>query len=570
MGIGNIKSGLCSQKLFSVDADDHSDINLDNQQELKSFLTDNPINFSEKKSISGLVVKIDGDDKNPKIVLDIGGKVEGMLFKSELERSHSPLLGENCPKDYHIGDIIKVYVKEADPMCGYASLNRENVIREEVWDELEKKFENSDIVDGFIFNKVKCGLIVDLQGTVAFLPGSQVDTKIIKDIEPLMGKRQPFIILKMDKEQGNIVVSRRAVLESSMRQQRTEILESIVEGDVLQGTVKNITKYGAFIDLGGIDGLAHITDLSWKRCNHPFEILSLGQIVKVKVIKFDKEKKRISLGLKQLEESPWATVAKDYPVGTETMVTITSIADYGIFAELDNKQGVEGLIYQTEISWSRAINNNPSNYFQKGQDIKARVLEIDADNLRMSLSIKQCTTNPWIEFAEKYEGGQVIEVKVKHIVDFGIFVDLPCGESVDAIDGLIYYSDLSWTEPGDVVIKKFKKGDLIKAKILIINPEKERISLGIKQIEKDPMGDMIKTLEAGQLVEGVVNNVFHDDILVELCEGFEIPIDKNSFASNPKKMAMLNSLNLYSKVQLKIMEIIPKFRLIKVDFMKKL
>lgn len=570
MNIQNTQKSLFQQQRYDLKNEiDDAELNQQNSL-MQSFLSEFPITLKENVAVNALVVKIDNSSKNTKVILDIGGKLEGALSKSDLNNQIKSDLIDDYSSDYKVGDVVKVHVENADPKKGYAVLSREKVIKEEIWQKLTEIFEKGEIVEGFIFNKVKCGFIVSIHGTVAFLPNSQVDTKIIKDLTPLMGKKQPFMILKMNHDQGNIVVSRRAVLESKMSKQRNEILDNIKEGDIVEGFVKNITNYGVFIDLGGIDGLLHIIDLSWKRCNHPFGVVSLGQKLKTKVIKFDKEKKRISLGLKQLMDSPWLGIEEKYPVGSTQKAVITSIADYGIFTEIKDSNGIEGLVYQTEIHWSRNINNNPGNHFHKEQEIEVKVLDIDVEKLRMNLSMKQCMKNPWDQFAEKYEAGQIIEVTVKHIVEFGIFVDLPkMSEDID-IEGLIYHSDISWGDDKNNKPDQYKVGEKINVKILVINPEKERVTLGIKQILKDPMEKMIQSLKEGQEIEGVVRNIYNNDIVVELEEGVDITLDKNNFYSEPVKYSALNSLNLYSKVKLKITEVVPKYRLIKTEFIKKI
>lgn len=570
------KKSLFAKKNFQFELNE----DLEFQQSFESFLGDYSVSSNDGKIVNGVIVDIEDKGRNSRVFFDIGNKTEGSIAMRSLnqpsdneddeeEDSESDSTADRGKK---VGDIVRLYVEDGDPKNGYAILNREKVIREEMWAKLEESFANAGIVNGYIVSKVKCGFVVDLYGAIAFLPGSQLDLRTIIDINPLLGRKQPFLILKMDKTQGNIVVSRRAVLENNFNKQRHEILNTIEEGQILEGIVKNVTKYGAFIDLGGVDGLAHIVDLSWKKINHPFEVISLGQRVRVKVIKFVKETKRISLGIKQLEESPWDRVHENYPIESKHQAIITSIADYGIFAELAGDDGIEGLVYQNDISWSRKINGNPSRYYQKGQKIEVKILDIDEEKFRVSLSVKNCIENPWFDFVNKYNSGQIIEVTVKNVVDFGIFAELP--ETIKnlnyKIEGLINYQDCSWGNDNHSVAKSLKKGDVIKVKILTMNPEKERISLGIKQIEHDPMENMILSLQGGQIIDGTVVNIINNDVFVELKEGVEIVISKNDSFNNSEKMDLINSLNLYSKVKVKIIDVIPQYRLIKSEIIKKL
>lgn len=540
-------------------------------------LDDYTVSQSNKKIVNGVIVDIEQKGRSSRVFFDIGNKTEGSIPLRTLESIDNQDYGDeqddtNKKEKMQVGDVMRLYVEESDPYHGgYAVLNRERVILENRWEELQKKFADSDIVDGCVVSKVRCGFVVDLYGGItAFLPGSQLDLQPINDISPLLGRRQPFIILKMDEKQGNIVVSRRAVLENNFNEQREQVINNIEEGQIVEGVVKNITKYGAFIDLGGVDGLAHLTDLSWRKITTPLDVLSLRQKVRMKVIKVtrDGKKIRISLGKKQLEESPWDRAHDNYPVGSQHKAIVTSIADYGIFAELTGESGVEGLVYQNDISWSRKVNSNPSHHYHKGQEIEVKILDIDVEKLRIGLSIKDCQGNPWVSFANHYKAGQVIKGVVKHIVDFGLFVGLP-GEGWD-IEGLIHYQDMSWNKDACLSMKKkFNKGDEIEVKILTINPTKEKISLGIKQIEHDPMEVALQSMKLGQLLEGVVVNIIQDDVFVELSKGVEICINKNDVDDRAKK-DIFSSLNLYSKVVLEIIEVAPEYRLIKTSIVRKI
>jgi small subunit ribosomal protein S1 len=390
-------------------------------------------------------------------------------------------------------------------------LSREKAKREEAWVQLEKAFDKNERVTGIIFGRVKGGFTVDLSGAVAFLPGSQVDIRPVRDVSPLMGSPQPFQILKMDRSRGNIVVSRRAVLEETRAEQRSELVASLKEGQVLAGVVKNITDYGAFVDLGGVDGLLHVTDISWKRINHPTESLSIGQQVQVQVIRFNPETQRISLGMKQLEADPWEGVASKYPIGTKFTGRVTNITDYGAFVELE--PGIEGLVHVSEMSWTKK-NIHPGKIVSTSQEVEVKVLDVDEQKRRISLGLKQCLGNPWEDFQASYPVGTEIEGEIKNITEFGLFVGLP-GE----IDGMIHLSDLDWSRSGDEAVKDHKKGDTVKVKILDIDVDKERISLGIKQLADDPFAHTADTLKKGNIVTCTVQQVLDTGIEVEISGG---------------------------------------------------
>jgi len=417
--------------------------------------------------VEGTVIRIDSECA----VLDVGLKSEGRVALREFKN-------DDKHAELKVGDKVEVYVERLENRDGEAGLSREKARREEAWVELEKLHNAGERVMGTIFGRVKGGFTVDLQGAVAFLPGSQVDIRPVRDITPLFGTPQPFVILKMDRLRGNIVVSRRAILEESRAEARTELVSNLHEGQTLQGIVKNITDYGAFIDLGGVDGLLHVTDISWKRINHPSEVLHVGQTIDVKIIRFNEESQRISLGMKQLEQDPWAKVEGKFSVGQKLTGTVTNIADYGAFVELED--GVEGLIHVSELSWTKK-NVHPGKILSTSQEVEVVVLDVDVSKRRISLGLKQCTPNPWAAFADSHKSGDVVEGTISNITEFGLFVNVG-----DQIDGMVHMSDLSWTVSGEDAIKTYNKGDLLKVKVLEIDAEKERIALGVKQLTENP------------------------------------------------------------------------------------
>ena len=465
----------------------------------------------EGKVITGIVVAIEKDIA----VIDVGLKSEGRVPLREFSAS-----GANA--EVRVGDEVEVYLEKIENRHGEAMLSREKALREEAWTKLEKACTKGERVEGVIFGRVKGGFTVDIQGAVAFLPGSQVDIRPIRDVGPLMHIPQPFQILKMDRKRGNIVVSRRAILEESRTEQRDQLLGKISEGQILEGMVKNITDYGAFIDMGGIDGLLHVTDISWKRIGHPSEVLHLGQTVKVKVTKFDQATKRVSLGMKQLESNPWEGADVKYPTGVKLKGKITNITDYGAFVELE--PGIEGLVHVSEISWVKK-SAHPSKLVSVSQEVNVVVLDIDASKHRISLGMKQCEDNPWANYAGKVKAGDVIEGEIRNITDFGLFVALD-GE----IDGLVHHSDLSWSEPGEAAIKNYKKGDMVKAKILAIDIEKERVSLGVKQLENDPFESELSGLKKGATMTCTVSEVRADGITVKVTDNIQSFIKKSDLA----------------------------------------
>ncbi|HKT16442.1 MAG TPA: 30S ribosomal protein S1 [Stellaceae bacterium] len=450
--------------------------------------------------VKGRVLAIENDS----VLIDVGLKSEGRVALKEFA-------APGRPAEIKPGDTVEVYLERMEDKNGEAQLSREKARREEAWTLLEKSFQANERVTGVIFGRVKGGFTVDLSGAVAFLPGSQVDIRPVRDITPLLGTPQPFQILKMDRSRGNIVVSRRAVLEESRAEARSELVASLKEGQILTGVVKNITDYGAFVDLGGVDGLLHVTDIAWRRINHPSEALHIGQTVKVQVIRFNAETQRISLGMKQLEADPWEGVELKYPAGARFKGRVTNITDYGAFVELE--PGVEGLVHVSEMSWTKK-NVHPGKIVSTSQEVEVQVLDVDPQKRRISLGLKQCMANPWEAFLEKYPAGSELEGEIKNITEFGLFVGLP-GD----IDGMVHLSDLDWKRPGEQAILDYKKGDMAKVRVLDIDVEKERISLGIKQLAADPLEASAAAVKKGDVVTCVVTAVTDGGIEVELAGG---------------------------------------------------
>ena len=463
----------------------------------KSFESGTP---KENTVVNGTIIAIEAGQA----IIDIGYKMEGRVDVREFTTHTSK------DKELKIGDQVEVYLERVENSKGEAVVSREKARREEAWDKLEKAAKTEERVDGIIFGKVKGGFTVDLDGAIAFLPGSQVDVRPIKDTMPLMNVPQPFQVLKMDRKRGNIVVSRRAVLEESRAEQRAELVGNLAEGNTVEGMVKNITDYGAFVDLGGLDGLLHVTDIAWKRINHPSEVLNLGDTIKVQIIKVNKETNRISLGMKQLEVDPWAEVESRFPLGSNQKGIVTNITDYGAFVELD--AGVEGLVHVSEMSWTKK-NVHPGKILSTSQEVEVMVLELDKEKRRVSLGLKQIQGNPWLNFAETNSVGSVLEVEIKNITEFGLFVGLG-----NDIDGMIHLSDLDWEKAGEEALKDHKKGDLVKAKVTDIDVEKERISLSIKALERDPFDEVSKTLRKGSTITALVSKVEEAGIEVD-CDG---------------------------------------------------
>src|SRR3954462_10288149 len=451
----------------------------------------------EGKVVKGTVTGIEND----MAVIDVGLKSEGRV---PLREFAAP--GQKA--ELKIGDEVEVYVDRVENSHGEAMLSRDRARREAAWDKLEKEFEAGNRVDGVIFGRVKGGFTVDLSGAVAFLPGSQVDIRPVRDVQPLMDLPQPFQILKMDRRRGNIVVSRRAILEETRAEQRSGLIQSLAEGQVIEGVVKNITDYGAFVDLGGIDGLLHVTDISYKRVNHPSEVLGIGDTVKVQIIRINRETQRISLGMKQLESDPWADAATKYPIGGTFQGRVTNITEYGAFVELE--AGIEGLVHVSEMSWTKK-NVHPGKIVSTSQEVEVVVLEVDAEKRRISLGLKQAQQNPWERFAEDHPVGSTVEGEVKNATEFGLFIGLD-----NDIDGMVHLSDLDWTAPGEEAIARYTKGEMVKARVLDVDIEKERVSLGIKQLAGDPLqGDSFRK---GQTVTATVTEVTSGGIEVKFGE----------------------------------------------------
>ncbi len=447
--------------------------------------------------VKGRIVAIEKD----MAVIDIGLKTEGRVALKEFTNH-----GRDAAPG--VGDEVEVYLERIENALGEAVISRDKARREESWVKLEQAFEKNEKVEGVIFNQVKGGFTVDLDGAVAFLPRSQVDIRPVRDVGPLMNIPQPFQILKMDRRRGNIVVSRRTVLEESRAEQRHEIVANLAEGQVIEGTVKNLTDYGAFVDLGGIDGLLHVTDIAWRRVNHPSEVLTIGQQVNVRIIKINHETHRISLGMKQLQEDPWSAIEARYQVGQKLKGRVTNIADYGAFVELE--PGIEGLIHVSEMSWTKK-NVHPGKIVSTSQEVEVQVLEVDAAKRRISLGLKQTLQNPWEAFKEKHPVGSVVTGEVKNKTEFGLFVGLD-GD----VDGMVHLSDLDWTRPGEQAIEDYKKGDEVSAKVLDVDVEKERIAIGIKQLAGDPFA----AKKAGEESGGEGDNLRKGSVVT--CEILEV------------------------------------------------
>ena len=452
----------------------------------------------EGQVVHGKVVGVEKDY----IVVDVGLKTEGRIPTKEFG---VPPEG-GAPK---LGDTVEVYLERVENAMGEAVISREKARREEAWTRLEGVFAEGQPVNGSIVGRVKGGFTVDLGGASAFLPGSQVDIRPVRDVGPLMGKEQPFAILKMDRPRGNIVVSRRAILEEARAEQRTELVSQLAEGEVREGVVKNITDYGAFVDLGGIDGLLHVTDMSWKRVSHPSQVLAVGDTVKVQIIKINPDTQRISLGMKQLQSDPWDGVDAKYPVGARFTGRITNITDYGAFVELE--AGVEGLVHVSEMSWTKK-NVHPGKIVSTSQEVEVIVLDVDASKRRISLGLKQAQANPWDAFVAAHPIGSTVEGEVKNATEFGLFIGLE-----NDIDGMVHLSDLDWNQAGEEAIQRYKKGEMVKAKVLDVDVEKERISLGIKQLAGDPMaGDSFRkgqtvTVTVSEITSGGIEVKFGDE-----------------------------------------------------------
>jgi small subunit ribosomal protein S1 len=452
--------------------------------------------------VTGTVVDIQSDS----VIVNAGLKSEGVIPIEEFKNTSGEV-------EVDIGDEVEVSLEAIEDGFGETKLSREKAKRDEVWRRLEKAFENEDIVKGIISGKVKGGFTVDIEEIRAFLPGSLVDVRPVRDPTFLEGKELEFKVIKLDQRRNNVVVSRRAVVETEFSAEREALLESLQEGITIKGIVKNLTDYGVFVDLGGIDGLLHITDMAWKRVKHPSEIVEVGEEIDVKVLKFDRERNRVSLGMKQLGQDPWADLARRYPANSRLFGKITNIADYGCFVEIE--EGVEGLVHVSEMDWTNK-NVNPAKVVHIGQEVEVTVLDIDEERRRISLGIKQCYPNPWDEFGATRNKGDIVKGTIKSITDFGIFIGLD-GE----IDGLVHLSDISWHEAGEDAVRKFTKGDEIEAVVLSVDPERERISLGIKQLEKDPFSNFVAENAKGSFVKGVVKEVDAKAAIIDLGDGVD-------------------------------------------------
>jgi len=461
----------------------------------------------EGRVVKGRIIEV----KDDFVMIDVGLKSEGRVSIREFT-----LPGQD--PEIKAGDSVEVFVERMENRDGETVLSREKARREEVWIELEKSSEKGERVTGVIFGRVKGGFTVDLGGAIAFLPGSQVDIRPVRDVSPLMNTPQPFHILKMDRSRGNIVVSRRAVLEESRDEVRGDLLKNLREGVILKGVVKNITDYGAFIDLGGVDGLLHVTDISWKRVNHPSEVLTIGQSIEVQVIRYNEENQRISLGMKQLESDPWQGIAAKFQVGDRYKGRVNNITDYGAFVELE--PGIEGLVHVSEMSWTKK-NVHPGKLVSTSQELDVIVLEVDGDKRRISLGLKQTQENPWKKFADTHDTGQTLEGEVRNITEFGLFVGLP-GD----IDGMVHLSDVTWEDNAEDALKAFTKGDKVKVKILEIEADKERVALGIKQLNEDPFEGAMDGIKKGEVVTCTVTSVHERGIDVTISEGITGTIKK--------------------------------------------
>ena len=507
------------------------------------------LNVEKGAVIQGVVVNIDSDW----VTVDTGLKSEGIVDRAEF-------LNEQRELEVQVGDTVDVVVEALDNGMGQTVLSREKAKRAETWTKLEKIFEDGEIVTGVISGKVKGGFTVDIGPVRAFLPGSLVDTRPIRDTTHLEGKELEFKVIKLDAKRNNVVVSRRAVMEAESSADREALLAQLEEGQTVTGTIKNLTDYGAFVDLGGIDGLLHITDMAWKRIKHPSEVVEVGQEVTVKVLKFDKERNRVSLGLKQLGEDPWLAIMNRYPKGSIVKARVTNLTDYGCFAEI--AEGVEGLVHVSEMDHTNK-NIHPSKVVQIGDEVDVMVLEVDEERRRISLGIKQTRANPWEEFAKAHDKGEKVSGTIKSITDFGIFIGLPGG-----IDGLVHLSDISWNEQGEEAIRRYKKGDTVEAVILSVDAEGNRISLGIKQMNNDPFNDFLAANERGALVKGTVTAVDARGATVKLADEVEASL-KASEINRDRVEDATKFLEVGQEVEAKIINVDRKSRAINLSIKAK-
>ena len=507
------------------------------------------LNVEKGAVIQGVVVSIDSDW----VTVDTGLKSEGVVDRAEF-------LNEQRELEVQVGDTVDVVVEALDNGMGQTVLSREKAKRAETWTKLEKILEDGEIVTGVISGKVKGGFTVDIGPVRAFLPGSLVDTRPIRDTTHLEGKELEFKVIKLDAKRNNVVVSRRAVMEAESSADREALLAQLEEGQTVTGTIKNLTDYGAFVDLGGIDGLLHITDMAWKRIKHPSEVVEVGQEVTVKVLKFDRERNRVSLGLKQLGEDPWLAIMNRYPKGSIVKARVTNLTDYGCFAEI--AEGVEGLVHVSEMDHTNK-NIHPSKVVQIGDEVDVMVLEVDEERRRISLGIKQTRANPWEEFAKDHDKGEKVSGTIKSITDFGIFIGLPGG-----IDGLVHLSDISWNEQGEAAIRRYKKGDTVEAVILSVDAEGNRISLGIKQMNNDPFNDFLAANERGALVKGTVTAVDAKGAPVKLADEVEATL-KASEINRDRVEDATKFLEVGQEVEAKIINVDRKSRAINLSIKAK-
>ena len=492
--------------------------------------------------VTGVVIDVDSDW----VTVHAGLKSEGVIPAAQF-------LNDKGELELNIGDEVQVALETVEDGFGETRLSREKAKRAESWKVLEAAHEADEVITGLISGKVKGGFTVDVAGIRAFLPGSLVDVRPIRETNHLEGKELDFKVIKLDQKRNNVVVSRRAVMEKANTEEREELLASLQEGMAVKGIIKNLTDYGAFVDLGGVDGLLHITDMAWKRIKHPSEIVNVGDELEVKVLKFDRERNRVSLGLKQLGEDPWAEITSRYPEGAKVMAKITNLTDYGCFAEI--QEGVEGLVHVSEMDWTNK-NIHPSKVVNLGDEVEVMILDIDEERRRISLGIKQCQENPWDSFSSQYAKGDKVSGKIKSITDFGIFIGLDGG-----IDGLVHLSDISWNESGEEAVRKFKKGDELETVVLAIDPERERISLGIKQLDEDPFSAYVAENDKGAIIKGIIKSVEPKEAVVTLADDVEATL-KASEISRDKVEDARNALKEGEEVEAKITNVDRKNRTI--------
>ncbi len=507
------------------------------------------IDMQSGSIVTGVVVDID----NEWVTVHAGLKSEGVIPRDQFR-------DENGDLEVQIGDTVMVSMDAVDDGFGETRLSREKAKRAESWQILERVYDDGDVIKGVISGRVKGGFTVEIRDIRAFLPGSLVDVRPLRETEHLEGRELEFKVIKLDQKRNNVVVSRRSVLEEENSAEREALLESLQEGQEVKGIVKNLTDYGAFVDLGGVDGLLHITDMAWKRIKHPSEIVAVGDEINVKVLKFDRERNRVSLGLKQLGEDPWVAITQRYPEGTRTMARVTNLTDYGCFAELE--EGVEGLVHVSEMDWTNR-NIHPSKVVQVGDEVEVMVLDIDEERRRISLGIKQCQGNPWEEFAVLHNKGDRIKGYIKSITDFGIFIGLEGN-----IDGLVHLSDISWNEPGEQAVRRFTKGDEIETVILSIDAERERISLGLKQLEEDPFSNFVAVNDRGSIVTGKVKEVDAKQAVLEFAEDVEGTLKASEISVDRVEDAR-NAVNVGDDIEVKIISVDRKSRQLGVSIKAK-